>query len=344
MVKTVIKETARNARIEWIDVAKGLGIILVVLAHVLAGISVGSMKEPLFDRAASFINTFHMPIFFVLAGVFAPRAVKKPATVFWTDKLMGLTYPYLVWAVLQVGIQILMTRYTNTPMTGQDFYTIFYRPPMQFWFLYSLFLDFVVYRIISTGGGSARTFFFISLLLAVTINLWNLDDTSVLGRIRDNLPYFALGAMLSPSILRLDLVPSWILGNIVVSGFSFTAVICNLDISSVPRLVVMLCLPIFGVSSIYALAALLVRWQMTALLTYLGQMSLEIYLAHVLAYSGTRIFLLRGLGITATPVHLLCGVIAGLGLPILLAIIAKKCKFTYLFRWPNQKPTGLPSK
>ena len=105
-----------------------------------------------------------------------------------------------------------------------------------------------------------------------------------------------------------------------------------------------LSLPIFGVSSTFALAILLVRWRRIAILTYLGQMSLEIYLAHVLAYSGTRILLLRGFGITATSVHLICGVVAGLGLPILLAIIAQRLKFPYLFRWPTPKTTGIPTK
>jgi fucose 4-O-acetylase-like acetyltransferase len=331
------KDVAWHTRIEWIDVAKGLGIILVVLAHVLAGISVGGMKEPLFDLAASFINTFHMPIFLVLAGVFAPSTVKKSSTVFWVNKLEGLVYPYFVWAVIQIGIQILMTRYTNTPMTGQDFYTIFYRPPMQFWFLYGLFLDFVIYRIISTCGGSARSFFVVSLLLAMILNFCNVEDTSVFGRMRDNLPYFALGAMMSQSILRVNLVSSQILSSIVIGGLGLTAVICNLNLNLAPRLLVMLSLPILGVCSIFALSTLLVRWRLAVIFTYLGQMSLEIYLAHVLAYSGTRILLLRAFGITSTSGHLICGVVAGLGLPILLAIIAKRSKFPYLFRWSTPK-------
>ena len=105
-----------------------------------------------------------------------------------------------------------------------------------------------------------------------------------------------------------------------------------------------LLLPILGVSSIFALAVLLVRWRLAVIFTYLGQMSLEICLAHVLAYSGTRILLFRVFGITSTPVHLICGVAAGLGLPILLAIIVQRLKFPYLFRWPTPKTTEIPTK
>jgi fucose 4-O-acetylase-like acetyltransferase len=333
MANWIKKDLAQGNRVEWIDVAKGLGISLVVLAHVLAGISVAGMKEPLFDSAARFINVFHMPVFLVLAGVFAPRAVKKPSFIFWRDKLANIVYPYVVWSIIQIGIQILMSRYTNTPMYLYDFYKIFYQPPMQFWFLYGLFLYFVVYRIIHTCGGSAKLFFFVSILMSLSLNFCNLDDMSVLGRMRDNLPYFALGAMISQSILLLNYVPSWILSTVIVGGFGLTAVMFNITIT--PRLLVMLSLPLLGVVSVFCMAILLIRWQIkvTTIFTYIGQMSLEIYLVHVLAYSGTRILLLRMFGITSSSLHLVSGIAMGFLVPTLLAIIAKKCKFPYLFRW-----------
>lgn len=46
-------------RIEYIDILKGIGIILVVLGHV-------TQNKPLFQ----FIYAFHMPLFFFVAGLF----------------------------------------------------------------------------------------------------------------------------------------------------------------------------------------------------------------------------------------------------------------------------------
>ena len=43
----------RNQRIQWIDSAKGFGILLVVYAH-------------LFEFGTSLIYLFHMPLFFIL--------------------------------------------------------------------------------------------------------------------------------------------------------------------------------------------------------------------------------------------------------------------------------------
>ena len=47
-----------NKRVEWIDLAKGLGMLLVILGHcVCFG---GIMHNAIF--------AFHMPLFFILSG------------------------------------------------------------------------------------------------------------------------------------------------------------------------------------------------------------------------------------------------------------------------------------
>ena len=54
----------KNIRIEWVDISKGIGIILVIWAHTL--LSGGVVSEKL-CRGAVF--SFHMPLFFFLSGV-----------------------------------------------------------------------------------------------------------------------------------------------------------------------------------------------------------------------------------------------------------------------------------
>lgn len=49
-------------RIEWIDCAKGLAIILVVFGHALTYFS------PDFENIIHMIYSFHLPLFFVLTG------------------------------------------------------------------------------------------------------------------------------------------------------------------------------------------------------------------------------------------------------------------------------------
>lgn len=46
-------------RIEYIDIAKGLGMILVVVGHCINGKTF----------PGTWINSFHMPLFFILSGL-----------------------------------------------------------------------------------------------------------------------------------------------------------------------------------------------------------------------------------------------------------------------------------
>lgn len=48
-----------NRRIEWIDIAKGIGILLVILGHTIA------------LKYSKVLYTFHMPLFFLLSGLVA---------------------------------------------------------------------------------------------------------------------------------------------------------------------------------------------------------------------------------------------------------------------------------
>lgn len=47
-------------RLEYIDIARGIGIVLVVLGHCLSQLD-GGLR--------TFIYSFHMPLFFALAGM-----------------------------------------------------------------------------------------------------------------------------------------------------------------------------------------------------------------------------------------------------------------------------------
>ena len=72
-----------NRHLLWLDMAKGLAIALVVLGHCL------DFDNPL----RHFIYTFHMPLFFVLAG-YTMRA--KPRLTVLSSSLRRLMVPYLV--------------------------------------------------------------------------------------------------------------------------------------------------------------------------------------------------------------------------------------------------------
>lgn len=77
-------------RTVWIDNAKGIAIICVVLGHF--GIN---------DVLTDIIYTFHMPLFFVISGFFLTKNVQSQSVnTFLLKKMKRLLVPYLFFSIL----------------------------------------------------------------------------------------------------------------------------------------------------------------------------------------------------------------------------------------------------
>lgn len=63
-------------RLDWVDLSKAIGIILVVYGHVARGLDSAGMTFALFKSVDSIIYSFHMPLFFVLSGFFFLRVLE----------------------------------------------------------------------------------------------------------------------------------------------------------------------------------------------------------------------------------------------------------------------------
>ena len=80
----------KKTRLVYIDIAKGIGILLVLLGHLLNN---GHWLK-------SVIYTFHMPLFFIVSGmVLRPQPVIKKIRNRITDVLV----PYFIWALIFSG-------------------------------------------------------------------------------------------------------------------------------------------------------------------------------------------------------------------------------------------------
>ena len=81
-------------RLTWIDVAKGLGILLVVLAHT---------RFPT-KEMSWWINSFHMPLFFVVAGLCYDESRYPSLLTYLKRKCVALVYPYFTLSFLVIGL------------------------------------------------------------------------------------------------------------------------------------------------------------------------------------------------------------------------------------------------
>lgn len=83
-------------RIEWIDIAKALGIILVSFGHIRNGDG-ESVWLPALDSTIDAIYLFHMPLFFILGGL--TFSAKRPFRQFLVRKIRTLLIPYYFFSL-----------------------------------------------------------------------------------------------------------------------------------------------------------------------------------------------------------------------------------------------------
>lgn len=88
-------------RIEYYDNARGILILLVVLGHILIKANPGWSIKP-YSLACSWINSFHMPAFFLLSGMLfdCDRWRTSSWGAFLIKRLQTLVVPYLFFEII----------------------------------------------------------------------------------------------------------------------------------------------------------------------------------------------------------------------------------------------------
>ena len=94
-----------NKRVEWIDIAKGYGILCVIIGH---------LPLPFFRALRGEIYTFHMPLFFFLSGcVFSVN--KYNFKEFLKRKIKTIVVPYFALGIPMIIFSfILMLKSTKS--------------------------------------------------------------------------------------------------------------------------------------------------------------------------------------------------------------------------------------
>lgn len=130
-------------RLPWLDSAKGLAILLVVLGHVWrgcdsAGLFTG-MPEGLFQGLDTRIYAFHMPLFFLLSGVFlVPMLLRHTPGRFVHTRATRLLWPLVLWTYLFALSKVVAGSAANTPMTADMIPALPIPGHAHMWFLWAL--------------------------------------------------------------------------------------------------------------------------------------------------------------------------------------------------------------
>ncbi len=335
---------AVGSRLDWLDIARGLGIVLVVIGHALGGLidsPIGG-EVPAFRALFFWIYTFHMPLFFLASGVLvAPRLDKNPDG-FRRSLWSNIAKPYFLWSFIQFTLIYAAGSVVNAPV--DRYWPVILALPWktvsQFWFLHALFM---LHLLSLTSWRALGPAAFLLLTLALKPLSQTVPVPDFLRLAANQAPYYGLGVVIGTAGLarafvdrsiafRLALLP--LAAALIAVAFQVvpglrpdipyaTAKAAGLaNLAWQPQ-----ALPaaLAGTAALVGLASLLTG-RLGRSLGFLGRRSMAIFILHIMAVAGTRIICLKIFGLTDATMVLVLSTLIGLAGPLVAYAVLDRLK------------------
>lgn len=338
-MKTV---AASKPRIDWVDYAKGICIILVVMMHSTLGVEKAAGGLSWLNGFIEWARPFRMPDFFLISGLFLASRIDRPWREYLDSKVVHFAYFYLLWMTIQFALKAWpIYQAGGVPRLAAGYGMGLIQPYGTLWFIYLLPIFFVMTKL--TRHVPPPLIFAAAALLEVApIDTgWMLIDEFAARFV-----YFYAGFWLAKHIFAfaacVDRVKTLaILSGLVLWAF-FNGFMVSRGFSHMPGL--SLGLGFVGACAVVSTGVLLSKFRLAEGLRYCGANSIVIYLAFFLFMAATRSVLLKlapgfDLGIIA-----LLTTAAGVVGPVLLFWVTRKTALSFLFRRPGafKLPLALP--
>lgn len=190
-----------SQRIDWIDVAKGIAILLMVAGHTTI---------PKF--ISNFIWSFHMPLFFIASGLCTNWEVRY--CDFLKKKSISLLIPFLIYSiiVLPVAISIGSTTFDRWLVSGWQGIALWFIPVLYF----SLVLSKLILNIASIYFRVISMVFL--LIVGVVLCYFDIGHNWTLSSVPYATFLIILGAY-SKKLIQVINEPKWyyVIGSLIVT-------------------------------------------------------------------------------------------------------------------------------
>jgi uncharacterized membrane protein YcfT len=327
--------TAHNGtdkqRVDWVDYAKGICIVMVVMMHSTLGVGLAAGGEGFLHTLVAFAKPFRMPDFFLISGLFLARVIDRDWKTYLDRKVVHFAYFYVLWMTIQFAFKAPGIAAEHGMAGVLKLYAVsFIEPFGTLWFIYLLPIFFVVTKLARAVPTLTVWVIAAALEIAPIETGWTVIDEFA-GRF----VYFYTGYVCAPQLfafarevqqrapLALAGLGVWgcINGLFVFGGYAELAVIS-------------LMLGLQGAGAIIALAALLARARILDALRYCGENSIVIYLAFFLPMAATRVVLLKTGVVPDIGLMSVIVTTAGVVGPLLLFWLVRRTTLRFLFERP----------
>jgi fucose 4-O-acetylase-like acetyltransferase len=370
MSSDTAQRNMKPARLNWIDYARGIAIILVAYRHVYEGAKQSGInvdRYQMLEYANIFFYSFRMPLFFIVSGIFISLSVKKSGIKKYIGiRAKTILYPYFIWGALQLLLQMVFAKYANGQPDPGSFLHMFYLPRelAQFWYLYALFSVSMLYLLTKfilkipailnlTAGGAM---FYLSALLyqdalpksfiAEAIHhsfLFDLFHYYIFFVIGDLAAEFLLSQRLKEMASKGKNVALLLIFFLAAQTYFLWA---NLNNAADKYMYVefyqpfvFILIALVGCSFMMFLTSWMDKRRIMPWLTVLGRYSLYIYVAHVIVFAAVRTLLTKAFGITDALIIISTGMFFGILIPVYMYRLADRFNMRWIFTL-EKKRTG----
>lgn len=345
-----------SSRNGWIDYARGIAIIMVVVGHITGGFrkiqhdGFSLQVDYFLDEFFTLLYGARMPLFFVISGLFIENSFRKrrlPAFVSY--KFSTILYPFLIWASIQLLFQLVGNKFgaSATERSAKDFLFLFYQPHKldQFWFLYVLFEVAVIYALLRHFFRLHRVVFLLIGITAYIVYYQIPDHLFIFGikYVCKFLFYLALGNFISPYVLERSnqkhfaswgstilLTALFFLLRFLMKYLGFTESEMDVRLFSFENFL-LLAVVFAGLALILNVSFLLERLGVLTWLKTIGKYSLYIYCMHILTAGIARYLILKvtNYQFPSLSYYLLCAV--SVLVPVMIAKMLNRYNLEFFF-------------
>ncbi len=319
-------------RVDWVDYAKGICIVMVVMMHSVLGVELAAGETGFMHPLVAFAKPFRMPDFFLISGLFLSVVIDRDWRTYLDRKVVHFVYFYLLWMTIQFGFKAPGLMHELGAGGVAKLYVVSLIDPFgTLWFIYLLPIFFVFVK------ATQRVPVVIIWAFAAAVEISHLHTGWVVpDEFAARFVYFYTGYVLAPHIFRVaKRVQNNPWNGVIMLALWGTAngYMVYFGYSRWPG--VSLALGLIGAAAVVRLSALLSLSAAFAPLRYLGKNSIVVYLAFFLPMAASRSLLLSlGLIDDLGAISLIvtaCGVIG----PLILYWSMRGTRLRLLFERPD---------
>lgn len=333
-----------SVRLSWIDTAKGLSIILVVMMYSAYNTGEHTGQVGFLHYIIAFATPFRMPEFFLISGLFLSQVIARPWRRYIDRRVIHYFYFYALWAFIMIALKVGVFAKAPIAMMGALGVAVF-EPYGVLWFIYLLGVFSLTAKIL----WQLRVPFYVVIPLAAALQMAQVESSSyVVTQFSAYFVFYYIGFIAAPQIFRivdwaekhvtvtLLCLVGWAVANGVLifsPGYAVLPSETQMGFAAFPP--VHFTLAVAGSIALCAAGGLLSKLWFMDWLRWLGQHSLMVYVAFTLPMSVFRaIAQSSGLISEAGPLSLAVMVVSLLS-PVILYLAIQRIGYgSFLFERP----------